>query len=731
MSTSNLLTLCLVLFCLAATDTGALAQSSRGLRVLERKGQAVRYENSYALVVGINNYSNGWPQLSAAVDDAKAVAQALEDRGFHVELLLDEEATRENIMMHLNDRFRNEAKEHDRFVFYFSGHGESFGARNSERRRGYLVPIDGRVEAGKHELSGYISMREIRDIFVNLYWAKHILVVLDCCCSGLLASRGGVGESSPVFSHLRKRGVNFITAGEDDQDAADGLFTSVLLNGLSGEADTRSDGFVNFAELAEYVQQEVRTLSHGNQIPVYGHAAGGGQGQILFMTTKALTDSELLEPPVVADLNPEVESSPVSEAVANLTIKTSPSKGVRLRLVPPNGEAIGCGSPYRNPSAVPGAWKIKAEKTGYEIRLGTVEAPPDKKTTVELTLSRLVALRIEGTPEGAEVTLDGPDGFHGRGGLPLEARNLYSGTYELRVRRQGYQAVSKTVRLSPGKSATVEIELRRSTMAATSSVASAEQPAATGGGRPESTEEAGGVSFCQWPEPESAPGNPGSLISLADYRLCEATGRKTVPASTPGNSRMQSLAELEHELVAHRGDDEASFETLVSMAELQFEEDERRLAIARSEWFRALASRTDLGSRRPTQPREYHSAALANVKAALRILGKDYCYTDRVLDALYLQGAAALAAGDTTADLELLEQLLAETEVRPDGRSPLLSPEELNCFVCHQHLVEDCVENGDAFLGALRSVGPAQLVSHRFECVENLLRKMGLLGCFC
>ena len=59
------------------------------------------YENSFALVVGINNYLNASP-LSYAVNDAEAVAALLKDefefKSENIKLLLNDSATKNEIM---------------------------------------------------------------------------------------------------------------------------------------------------------------------------------------------------------------------------------------------------------------------------------------------------------------------------------------------------------------------------------------------------------------------------------------------------------------------------------------------------------------------------------------------------------------------------------------------------------------------------------------------------------
>ena len=49
----------------------------------------VLYKTSHALVIGINEYSDAWPPLKAARNDARAIAQELSKHGFSVTLKTD------------------------------------------------------------------------------------------------------------------------------------------------------------------------------------------------------------------------------------------------------------------------------------------------------------------------------------------------------------------------------------------------------------------------------------------------------------------------------------------------------------------------------------------------------------------------------------------------------------------------------------------------------------------
>ena len=68
------------------------AVTDRGLKVPLRANEKPEFAvleevglegSSYALVVGINNYTYGWPRLSNAIADARAVADELKRMGFN------------------------------------------------------------------------------------------------------------------------------------------------------------------------------------------------------------------------------------------------------------------------------------------------------------------------------------------------------------------------------------------------------------------------------------------------------------------------------------------------------------------------------------------------------------------------------------------------------------------------------------------------------------------------
>ena len=102
------------------------------------------YANSYALIIGINKYEYV-QKLDFAADDALAIKDILinsfnfpED---NVTILLDEEATKDDIVREFSDIAFKAAPE-DRVVVFFAGHGETMELPEGGNM-GYLIPVDG------------------------------------------------------------------------------------------------------------------------------------------------------------------------------------------------------------------------------------------------------------------------------------------------------------------------------------------------------------------------------------------------------------------------------------------------------------------------------------------------------------------------------------------------------------------------------------------------------------
>ncbi len=238
------------------------AQSSGVERLLQRAGfREIR--KSYALVIGISTFDefNDLP----TEQDATAVARYLvEEAGFdHVHLLTGDKVTKARLNELMLDDFRTLVGSGDRFLFYWSGHGETLGVGSGAR--GFL-PVKA---SRKGRFSTMVSMDDIAD-WDSYIEARQVLYLMDSCFSGLVgvAPQSDLGEITRAQLSGPSRHV--ITAGRADEQtiAVDQLggsvFTHALLKGLRGAADAGNalgkDGLVTVGELKAYLGQEVSRL---------------------------------------------------------------------------------------------------------------------------------------------------------------------------------------------------------------------------------------------------------------------------------------------------------------------------------------------------------------------------------------------------------------------------------------------------------------------------------------
>lgn len=240
----------------------------------------------FAIVIGINKYTNGIPSLKNAVNDAQKIAEILETKyGYQVLLLLDESATLSRIKKILTAfqqqtiSFNNQIfkiAENDRIFFYFAGHGLAFdGLESAEGPQGFIVPQDGKLEEKEEIL---LPMTELHDALMALP-NRHLLVILDCCFAGSFRWAGLNRDIVPSQKLYRERYERFtnrkarqvITSAAYDQKAMDGIsslgkrgeidghspFAEALLKCLDGEADYSKDGAITATELYLYLQSEL------------------------------------------------------------------------------------------------------------------------------------------------------------------------------------------------------------------------------------------------------------------------------------------------------------------------------------------------------------------------------------------------------------------------------------------------------------------------------------------
>lgn len=245
----------------------------------------------HAVIVGIDRYRDPFiPGLSCAARDARALAKLIEDRiaprERKVRLLLDEEATRRNIMVAIDEELHREVEDEDIVMLYFAGHGSPERRAAKDRQSRYLIPHD--AEYGRIHTTGIDMEGDVAGWFRRLSDSKLVVLFLDACFSGAAGGRSFLGpilKAHPHFSNyladpaplsLKKldfgRGRVVLCAADDNQLAREdpavghGIFTHHLLQALTRPRDEANT--VSVADLYNEVERGVRQATSDAQEPI-------------------------------------------------------------------------------------------------------------------------------------------------------------------------------------------------------------------------------------------------------------------------------------------------------------------------------------------------------------------------------------------------------------------------------------------------------------------------------
>ncbi|MFD3622413.1 caspase domain-containing protein [Streptomyces sp. NPDC058676] len=239
----------------------------------------------HVVVVGVNRYHDSRIRdLSYARADAEAVAELVakvhpDERS--IQILLDEEATKRNVMVAIGETLPRIAREDDVVLIYFAGHGspETDGSPDDTGR--YLVLHD--TEYDNIYATGIDMERELTRWFERLHHTRLLLLVVDACFSGRAGGRTFEGPSlrrrrsvmrgEPVVLNSLDLGEGrlMLSACTDTQVAREdsalrhGVFTHYLLHGPSADGQPTT---VGVHTLYEELARSVQAHTGGRQTPV-------------------------------------------------------------------------------------------------------------------------------------------------------------------------------------------------------------------------------------------------------------------------------------------------------------------------------------------------------------------------------------------------------------------------------------------------------------------------------
>jgi hypothetical protein len=175
----------------------------------------------------------------------------------HAQALVDEAATKENIVKTLREMFLK-AGPNDLVIFYFSGHGLT----------GAFLPVD--YDGVRNKL----LHSEVQKIFAKCP-AKFKLCIADACHSGSLLAQRADRDKEMIDTYYKalsesSGGTALLMSSKADEDSLEstplrqGVFSHFLLRGIKGEADANGDKIVTIQELFNYVEHSVDSFAKDN-----------------------------------------------------------------------------------------------------------------------------------------------------------------------------------------------------------------------------------------------------------------------------------------------------------------------------------------------------------------------------------------------------------------------------------------------------------------------------------
>jgi tetratricopeptide (TPR) repeat protein len=377
------------LLAIAACATAQQAQQqpkqdqkkSRDLKYEENNtapAPSVAVPRGYALIVGIANYKNlpSKSQLEFSERDADAIYSILISpeggnfRAENVHRLSGAQATMANLKRELETWLPSVAKEDDRVVIYFAGHGFI------SQGRAYLAPYD--LDPANIPGTGY-PMETLGQVAGSRIKAKWKVLLTDACHSGAITPDAEAQALNQSLLDM-SRSMFSLTASRDRERSFEskewgsghGIFTYYVVKGLEGEADESGDGIVTADELSNYVRRNVREATKGQQNPTSDRGSFDPNMLLAFLPNGLRAAHQ--PPPVDGTL-----------------IFESNMDGVEVFVDGASRGIVGKGATLRLPGMRPGSHTIQGVKMGYEPdgpRDEVVYPGRDSTVTIKISIAR-------------------------------------------------------------------------------------------------------------------------------------------------------------------------------------------------------------------------------------------------------------------------------------------------------------------------------------------------------
>lgn len=239
----------------------------------ERPGLVFRYQAPKSdrpvlrlVSVGVNRFAD--PRLDQqlrlqfAVADAEGVVRMMQEDtskevygGVDPILLTDGKATKASIEKALED-IALRARPQDLALIFLAGHGKRIDGRY------HFIPYDIKGTSDQAIRESGFGHERLSELLSRLPTSK-TLVAIDTCDSGTFTLEDNQTAGGLLY---QASGRAILTGAATQQEALDGtaghgVFTTALLEALSGRADVEKDGIVDVIEVGKYTLRRVPSLA--------------------------------------------------------------------------------------------------------------------------------------------------------------------------------------------------------------------------------------------------------------------------------------------------------------------------------------------------------------------------------------------------------------------------------------------------------------------------------------
>lgn len=369
--------------------TTLLFAQTRSLEVVTKKKEdsfAIPYKNSYALLIGVSKYTNGWPTLDSIPNELQALKKTLVTHGFNVQIVLNPKGDQ---LFRSYESFIDKYgyEPNNRLLFLYSGHGYT----SNNGKKAYLVPADAPNPT--------IDLRDFKRHAMNMgrlitlareMESKHALFLFDSCFSGSIFKTRALPKIPPYISKSMTRPVRqFITSGSANEEVPSiSSFMPMLRDAIDGDADMNKDGYVTGSELGIYLMQNLP--NYEDQSPQYGKIKDYdlSRGDFIFVNSQ-----KKITPPVVTSLKVPSKKpaiAPKRSTVLNkVTLPQVENASLEITTNPADCNIKVFGKKeytyYKSMLLPEGKYRIVVSKEGFATKSKTVSLKGPLSINIELS----------------------------------------------------------------------------------------------------------------------------------------------------------------------------------------------------------------------------------------------------------------------------------------------------------------------------------------------------------